>query len=120
MISTVWLVILLWFIISIIVAMISRYLWWVLWGAASSSLIASLATWNFYLLIPFVLFLLSGLYPFAYNVYNAKIQDLRNEINYKEQGTQIAFDERQKLKELEEVSFSKWVFRLFLRPFRKT
>lgn len=59
--------------------------------------------------------LLIGACPFIQDFYLSKIQSLRNEIKYKEWGAVIAFDEREKLKELEKTNAFRW----FLRQFRR-
>lgn len=65
---------------------------------------------------PLDIILVEAIMPCGFGIVNlqsaylSKIQHLRREINYKEQGAQTAINEPQ---ELEELSFRNWFLRLF-------
>lgn len=108
----IWLFILLRFIIWLAMVGVYRALWVALLTGAIGTLVYALS-FDIKFVGMVIGLLLIATCPFAQDVYLSKIQSLRNEIDYKERGAKIAFDERQKLEELMETNAFQWLIKRF-------
>jgi len=109
-----WLFTLLVFIIWSTMVGICRALWVALLTGAIGTLVYALS-FDIKFIGMVIGLLLVGACPFIQDFYLSKIQSLRNEIDYKERGTSMAFEERQKLEALEKTNAFRWFIRRFRR-----
>ena len=113
---TMWLVLLsgmVWLIMCFMIGLY-RALWVALLTGALATLVYALSFSINFVGVAIGL-LLAAAFPMLRDVYLSKVQDLRKDIEYKDVGACLAFEEKQKLRELEDMGFWGWL----KKPFRK-